>query len=594
MPVIDREIQDSHLAALGSRLVKRLGHYAASYTEVAAARQSFYGMVKFVGRDKRGAPLREDAYSRIIADLLVRCYGAKQHLSHVAGPGLGKSTWGRLFAMWRLAQDITTSIVAISAAESVSENNVSLCRQIVSGREYQAAFPNVVPDVRASGEADADEALMEELRGWTLGRWFVKGRGQTPDPTMEAVAAIPRSESRRVDILLADDIMTRLVAESAKMREALCDAFFATWIEGRLSNGGWACAFQNCWHADDLAHQLRGDSRFCSAWVGIAADHSRMTLRLWNPPKDGLGILEDPKQYEAEAVTPQDGAAAEFTFPLPNDPALFSPEVLREREKARPDEYRRLWRLKALSNKDKMFSAWDAMEKPPVTAAALHRCREVGGKLVFSESDLMRYAFGVGWDISGSTRKGDAIAIWSKDVTGIMSPVELHLGTFTAEEVVGLIDDAWRRGIKFSRFYIENNATQEKIVEAVRSLARHHARAFEWQPLIAGFTTGTNKVDPELGLPGLNQDFSLGLVAWPQAEARRSDVAHADTWLAYESAFSECPRFLKKSETPDSVMASWFARRALDHAWPRGASEGRPVIASVRRRHERAGLLGRF
>ena len=51
---------------------------------------------------------------------------------------------------------------------------------------------------------------------------------------MEAVSAIPTAEARRVDILLADDIMTRAIAESEALPYPLCNAFFETWLEGGL------------------------------------------------------------------------------------------------------------------------------------------------------------------------------------------------------------------------------------------------------------------------------------------------------------------------------------------------------------------------
>lgn len=574
-------------AAVGDMLAQHLTNYVQNFAEIAEARASFSGMARFVGRDKFGARLREDKYSEILDDLLEKCYASRKHLSHVVGPGVGKSTRARLFCLDRIGRDINTNVVATSADESVSESQVSLCRQIVAGSQYQLAFPHVALDTRVAGEDDP-------IRGSRLDKWFVKGRGQSADPTMEAVAAIPRSEARRVDILYADDIMTRLVAESSKMRDSLCRAFLETWIEGRLSNHGWAMVFQNCWHSQDLAHKLREDTRFCSAWAGITADHERMFIRLWNPP-DTLRLLIAPEAFDAEPVAAQDGATHEFTFPLPNDPTLFSPDILKEKERSVPQLYRRLWRLRALSNKDRMFSSWDNANKPMVTAAQLHKTREVGGKIVFAPEDLHRFVFSAGWDIAGSTRKGDALSFWSKDANGYMSPVENYLGNFTPEEVVQKVDDAWNRGIKFSRFFIENNATQEKIVQAVRSLALHYRRAYEWEPLIQGYTTGANKVDPELGLPGFDIDLSTGIIVWPAGESQRTDVAHADAWLAFEAAFSECPRFLKKNETPDSVMACWFARRALDDYWPRGAHGNSQSIRSIPNKNAgRSGVRGVF
>ena len=100
---------------------------------------------------------------------------------------------------------------------------------------------------------------------------------------MQAIAAIPKGEAVRVDILLADDIVTESTCEGA-VHERIVKAFHSTWIEGRLSNGGWCIYQQNVRRKGDLAHQLRTSPKFTSVWIALDSSCEALTVRVWNPP----------------------------------------------------------------------------------------------------------------------------------------------------------------------------------------------------------------------------------------------------------------------------------------------------------------------
>lgn len=520
--------------------------------ELASARDSLKSFVYIIGRDQHGHSLRRDPLTDLICDSIQFCHERRVNLSKIAPFAIGKSTLARLACAWLVGKRRDANQVWISAEMAASEKNSSVVRDIIDLPRYRTIFPEVAPDRRR----DTIGETKVSGRGWARSRWYIQGKGQAADPTCEAVACMPLGEARRTNILFADDLMTNKTMETPSIEESICGAFFNTWVEGRCAQDGWILAMQNCWNKTDLAHRLLDDAKFCSLWIGVSADCERLFVRIWNAP-EGFPLIESPKAYSAEPVEPHAGAEFEVFMPLPDAPN-YKPENLR---KVRSDIFTRAFRLVASSQADFMFPAWPSRASAGRTAADQIRCDEVNGRVFVPQSRRGALLFGAGMDISSEKRPGDVIWIAALDNQRRIMPVEVHKGNFSASEVVAVLNDAWNRGLCFLRFLVENNATQDKFVTEVRKAG---AQGAEWIGRVQPFQTGKNKADEVMGLPALNAEIESGAILWPSGESSREDAAHAFAWRATESGFAECRRFPKRGETPDEVMAFWFARRALE------------------------------
>lgn len=529
----------------------------SAHEQIAAARSDFSGMINDLARDEKGGRLRQDHYSRFLDDAMVTCRAYGIHLSHMAFPGLGKSTRGSWFLLNEMAKDRRLCTIQVAAVDKPAAARVRACRNIIESKAFSSRFPDVIPDIASNA------GLGESAMGWGADAWYLRNRGQVVWPSMDSSECNTGFESRRVDIMLGDDIMTRKIALSDTLRESNVKAFKETWLEGRCALHGWILLFQNCWHEEDLAHVLIKDNRFCSIWVGIAKTLDRLFVRIWNAVPD-LGIIRNPEEFDAVEVEPpaDSGADYEFLMPLP-DSEDFSERVLRKKFDNDETTFRQMQFLEALSDESRMFPAWSRVIRQGNHVADMlgEGFDEIGGLINATDVGRSRFSLAVGIDISGLKRPGTSIVLLGKDVAGKIYPIELHLGRYSNADILRILDSMWRRGLWFYAAMVENNGVQDQIEESIRAAAK--ADLNEWAYKIKGFTTGNNKADPERGLPGLNTEMENGAIVHPINESKRKDTANAKTWIALESAFTSCPRLIPTGKTSDVLMAYWLARSAL-------------------------------
>lgn len=540
---------------------------------LSQARESFAAFAHFAGRDKQGKRFLARPDTRLLCDAMQFAWEGQRSLSVVASPGMAKSTMGRLFVMWLLGRDRSLSTVVTSADRSVSRNMVSLCREIaLSSRDYRDSFPEVAPDEERSRAG----------RGWRMDEFFVRRPegAQTADPSVKAMAAEPKAEALRVDLLLADDMMTGKVARSDALRSAMKDAFQGTW-RGRLSNSrgpgqdGVFVALSNCWHRDDLGHDLLRDERVTSLWIGVGQGNRELFARLVNAPPDHP-LLKSLERYGAALAKVSD-SGSEFLFRLPLSGAL-DPEALDAEEKAAPENYRRARRLLAPDESSVMFPGWRAAYRQGASAARLlgpGAGIDASGQVRIAPEERRKFVVGWGFDMAGQHRPGDALAV-------CVSPLErmdivlaaLYKGNWGLDEIASLFDILCAAGLDPDLAYLENNGVQGKLVQA---LQRHDSGAL-WRRKLAGFCTGSNKMDPTGGLPDLAMDMKRERVAWPGGMAEMPN-AMGERFRAMEGVLDHCPRVLKPGETPDELMAYWLAWSATNLVIRRKAGAGRTAGA---------------
>jgi hypothetical protein len=152
-----------------------------------------------------------------------------------------------------------------------------------------------------------------------------------------------------------------------------------------------------------------------------------------------------------------------------------------------------------------------------------------------------------GVDLSSDKRPGNAIvSIAQRRADKMRLPISARFGNWTSPELWRELEEEDRR-FHPQIFMVETNAYQKALKEWGMTLNATLP--------VQGFTTGANKADPDMGLPGLEVEFSNGGWMIPRYEHPLDcDCGWCRLWaelLAHPLA-----------ETTDGVMALWFAREA--------------------------------
>lgn len=548
--------QQEHRQSMVPSIAQALRLYASSKraeVTTADAKHDALSFLQYVMTDDLGKPIVVDTFTRIFVQAWADCMKQNRHLSFTAPPGLGKSSLARLLMLHSIGKANHLRTVITSANKSDATNAVNLCRGIVMSQPFRDVFPGVEPDVEKSTDA----------KGWKQNEWYLRTQGQRKDPTMRSWASMPTGESIRVDLLLADDIVGQKTFEGAT-HERIVKAFHSTWIEGRLSNGGWCCYLQNVRGSDDLLHRLRHSPKFCSVWVGVTTDLERMFVKVWNPPRR-FALRDNAEKFGltvVDADIEQDAACFQAEFALPKRDDNWTKERLQQIE---PNARLSMYQLVGTRSDDLMFKHWHSRRKENMTAAQLIGVKESNGLCILNDLDRHRLIITAGLDISGENRRGTAFWILAQDRNGNKYPLEHWVIKGDIEQAVNLIDDAWQRGLHFALLQVETNGVQSAIKNVIKTLARYNS--YQWVGRVVPFHTGSNKFDVHLGLPALDVEFSTQTIVWPEKMAQlghRTGDTQAmkeigNQWLDFEIQIARLTRDATKHTTPDGVMSFWFA-----------------------------------
>jgi len=520
-------------------------------SDLDAARKDFFAFRRFVGQDDSGSVLLEDDFSRIYGTLLRACYEKRRHLAVKGPPQIGKSVDARLFALWVIGHNPALVSAVVSGDLISSRETVALCRDIVEGARFRAVFPEAIPDKERDDDDRKDDSKRRSGRSWSGRGWFLKAAGQRKDPTMGAYAARPYREDLAVGLLFGDDVITALIAASAKLAARVRKAWWETWVDGRASRAGaWVLYVQNHRQEGDLGDEMRSDGRFVSAYFGVDDDVDRMFLRIWNPLEEGVAFLDKPEAFNATEIAPRYGAAREIVFPLPRRAGWDKLTLGKKNERV----FRQMYQLKGARPEDLVFPGWDKRRKEDKFAWEVLGLRVKDGHPYVSATDLGRMTFCAGLDLSGTTRRGCAFTVLAR-CGGVMVPV-VHRSFNRVEQAMGLIDVLWKNGMRFAQINVENNGVQSQILSMMDALAA----GSEWRYRLRPYRTGNEKMDPLAGLPVLNVRLESGELVWPTMHARKDEE-----WRQMETEFATCTlEQCRNGQTPDRPVSMWFAERALD------------------------------
>ena len=231
--------------------------------------------------------------------------------------------------------------------------------------------------------------------------------------------------------------------------------------------------------------------------------------------------------------------------------SVWNPERLQAERDNNPRAFARGFQMMAFTDDERMFPSFPTCLMPGVPAASFAQ----RGWPVF-----------MGVDLAGKNRPGNVIFIVAVDpLTQRRYPLEILAGAWTSPETARQLAMAHSRHPNTRVIMVENNGYQQAIIDWIKNSPTDHSFWFK----IESFTTGANKVKPEVGLPSLEVEFKNKAWVIPHEEFERHTITCHCGWCTWNSEMRHYPM----SASTDTVMGCWFAREAVSRwgvATPKG------------------------
>jgi hypothetical protein len=341
---------------------------------------------------------------------------------------------------------------------------------------------------------------------WTDYEFNVARRRGIKDPSYAAAGIEHPPIGARIDLLICDDVVTyeNVIAEPA-MREKTIGLFYNGY-DTRLSPDSFALYIGGVIHQRDLTSALMQDARFWFIKQSVSADFGELV---------------------------QEDLSTGATKRLPLWDRAWNPDWLRKKHAANARAFERAYRHVGYSDEERTFAA-----------KAVRESIQIGGAQAGPHAPRI-----MGVDLAGKSRAGNVIALVA-DARPRRIVEEIHAGAWSSDETARRIASLYERA-RPAAIVVENNAYQQALIDWMRVVCA--------QPLpIVPFTTGKQKADELLGLPGLAAEFANGMWSIP------FDSGHV---VGMGCPCGKCLLVRELEEHPfgssDAVMSIWFARHGI-------------------------------
>ncbi len=336
---------------------------------------------------------------------------------------------------------------------------------------------------------------------WGRHKLMVQRQSLSKDGSVEAWGITSSGTGAGCDFLIVDDpVDLRNAVLNPALRIQVKDAFRNVW-SSRLAPNGFKIYIATAWHNDDLTAEMLKNSEWCFLVIKVSDDFSCM-----------------------DCESPLKG---KFQIPLWS---LWPKEKLVARcREIGTRAFNRGYRQCALSDEDRTLPHYLEVFKYGVRV-----------------SDLVNPA----WPrVAGMDPFGKFVVIFTLALgpDGRRYPVEIRRGKWNSTEAVMQLIDAFETH-RHQLIVVENNASQDAIIQWAMEKGHNIP--------IWPFTTGKQKADPLIGLPGLDVEFANDSWACAMGGEHQPDCGCG--FCVWKREMSEHPI----GECADTVMASWFAREA--------------------------------
>lgn len=496
----DRVVQD--VLQTGRRPLLTAAESAEAITDAVRARENFRGakdrdinaFCQLCLRDPYGRRWQQQDFHREWHALADRL-----------GPG------GRLL-IGAPREHAKTTQMSVARTLKALGDNPELRIKIVAANDSLARA--VLREIRANIERNQDlRDLYPGLRpdedaGWAKERLFVRRRTLAKDPSVEASGVLSTGTGGRADILIFDDVVDlRNAIQLPALRDQVKRAVYEVWLN-LLTPEGIAYYVATVWHEADLTSELAGLGQYPANpvwgkwWRAAINEHTGRVL--W------------PSRWSKEALA-------------------------RKKLEIGPRPFARQYQLVPLSEDESVFPE-------RIIEVARKKGEAWGPGQIVAPAEWPRY---IGVDLASAMGRKAAYTVAFVIAVGPDStryPLEIIRQRLSFDQTVEVIARLWVQH-RPMQVRVENNAFQEALLQHLR--VKYPAMPLE------GHTTGKQKADESIGLPGLATTMAGGGWVIPSGgEPHGADCTCP--WCAWQAELRSYP----VAEFSDTVMAMWFADSA--------------------------------
>lgn len=216
-------------------------------------------------------------------------------------------------------------------------------------------------------------------------------------------------------------------------------------------------------------------------------------------------------------------------------------EALKKKCAEQRQTFERGFRLVALSEDERTFPSFE-------------RCYSYGVSL--GEIQRSNWVKVTGVDLAGKKRPGNAIFTLAIDPsTSRRYPIDIRHGAWRSHETAAQIAEVnllYRPNV----IMVESNAYQQAIIDWCQANKGSNDFWMKLEPT----TTGEEKMDPELGLPGIQVELDNGGWVIARDKYETHEVSCPCSWCLWDREMRNHP----VAAQMDTVMACWFARQGAE------------------------------
>ena len=408
------------------------------------------------------------------------------------------------YIIWKLGHNPNLRIKIIGSSDEKSKEILGLVREVIDKDDrVHEVFPNLTID---------------KDRGDTKTAFFVNRTIRQRDPSVEASGVMSTGAGGRADILICDDVVDlKNSVINPAMREQVINAVKETWFS-LVSSTGQIVWIATPYHIADATHNLKNTGEF-KVW--------------WTPAINYEMHFEDDGSPIINPETNQQKITKIILWP-----SKWSEEKLEAQKALVGDRvFARQYLLNAMSDEEKIFPESSLERSYDITLA------NIGEDI---ESDWITYG---GVDLATALGKKNAwTVIWTlakNPHNGKLYLKEMYRRRMGFPDTIKAIKEQYRRH-DWRLCLVENNGYQQAVIQAFEENDK--------QIPIESFTTGINKADEKVGLPGLAVAFEKSKFAIPAAKFPLSPDNPSPLTI-FMNELSTYPG----GEFSDTIMAFWFA-----------------------------------
>jgi hypothetical protein len=519
---------------------------------VAKAKRAYDDPVPFfelVLRDESTQkPVKVPAHQKVILSFVNHPAHDKSVL--ILAVGHGKTTTCTGLGLWMLGRNPRMRGLFVSATQQQAKKPLVLLRQLIESSEaLRLVMPKLIPS-RRPGEPWSDTAITVDR---PLG---------IRDPSFVAMGIDSESmPGSRIDYVIVDDLLNLENTSTPEQRQATYDKFFGQ-VTNRLEpkKSSRLIVINTTWHPQDYVNRIAKfmpTLRMSAAgdvWVANEDKH-------WECPElVSTGVIENDGSMKCRLVERDEG---ETLWPDRYDKEQLEKE--RTNYQHAPGMFNRLFLsdpnddTTALCKKEFVERCKkQAIELKVFGLVPMFDEQSMGGWWTFTGVDLA-----VTPDKKGGQTAFFTFAVRGEDwvtrmqmqaigppkpekvrVEGLCQILDIDIGNWDAMTIITKLLDKIRLYKSFAA--VENNATQEFLIQIARSMAKD-------LPIRSHNTTAQGKAHPWQGVIGIFYEMAEGRWLIPTTQEGR---VHRNV-----DRFAEaCTGYSPTRHTADVLMASFIAR----------------------------------